>query len=44
MFVRGSKKTSLLRDAVKENPDFSENQKPIFDICVTRWLENLLHG
>ena len=41
MFVRGSKKMSLLRDVVKENPHFSEHQKPIFDICVTRWVENL---
>ena len=41
MFVRGSKKMSLLRDVVKNNPHFSEHQKPIFDICVTRWVENL---
>ena len=41
MFVRGSKKMSLLRDVVKKNPHFSEHQKPIFDICVTRWVENL---
>ena len=41
MFVRGSKKMSLLRDVVKENPHFSEYQKPIFHICVTRWVENL---
>ena len=44
MFVRGSKKESLLCDVIKENLHFSENQKPIFDICVTRWAENLLHG
>ena len=41
MFVRGSKKMSLLRDVVKENPHFSEHQKSIFDICLTRWVENL---
>ena len=41
MFVRVSKKMSLLRDVVKKNPHFSENQKPIFDICVTKWVENL---
>ena len=41
MFVRGSKKMSLLRDVVKNNPHFSEHQQPIFDICVTRWVENL---
>ena len=41
MFVRGSKKMSLLSGVVKENPHFSEHQKPIFDICVTRWVENL---
>ena len=41
MFVRGSKKMSLLRDVVKKNPHFSEHQKPIFDIYVTRWIENL---
>ena len=29
MFVRGSKKMSLLRDVVKENPYFLEHQKPI---------------
>ena len=40
MFVRGSKKMSILRDVVKENPHFSEHQKPIFDISVTRWVEN----
>ena len=31
---------SLLRDVVKENPHFLEHQKPIFDICFTRWVEN----
>ena len=41
MFVRGSKKMSLLRDAVKENQHFSEHQKQIFNIYVTRWVENL---
>ena len=41
MFVRGSKKMSLLRDVVKENPHFLEHQKPIFDICFTRLVENL---
>ena len=41
MFVRGSKKMSLLRDVVENNPHFSEHQKPIFDICVIRWVENL---
>ena len=32
---------SLLRDVVENNPHFSEHQKPIFDICVIRWVENL---
>ena len=41
MFVRGSKKMSLLRDVVKENPHFLEHQRPIFDICFTRWVKNL---
>ena len=41
MFVRGSKKMSLLRDVVKENPHFLEHQKPIFNICFTRLVENL---
>ena len=36
MFVRGPKKMSLLRDVVEENLHFSEHQKPIFHICVTR--------
>ena len=35
------KENELLRDVVKNNPHFSEHQKPIFDICVTRWVENL---
>ena len=41
MFVRGSKKMSVLRDVVKENPYFSEHKKTIFDICVTWWVKNL---
>ena len=41
MFVRGSKKMSLLRDVVKENPHFLEHQKPIFNISFTRLVENL---
>ena len=41
MFVRGSKNMSLLRDVVKENPHFLEHQKPIFNICFTRLVENL---
>ena len=41
MFVRASKKMSLLHDVVKENPHFLEHQKPVFDTCFTRWVENL---
>ena len=40
-FVRRSKEMSLLHDVVKENLHFLEHHKPIFDICVTRWVENL---
>ena len=35
------KENELLRDVVKENPHFSEHQKPNFDVCVTRWVENV---
>ena len=35
------KKKSLLRNVVENNPHFSEHPKPIFDICVIRWVENL---
>ena len=32
---------SLLHDVVKEDIHFLKHQKPIFDICFTRWVENL---
>ena len=41
MIMRDPRKMSLIRDVVTENRHFSEHQKPIFDNCVTRWVENL---
>lgn len=41
MFVKGSKKMNLLQEVVKQNPNYSEGQKVIFNVCVTRWVENL---
>ena len=32
---------TLLRVVVMQNPNYSNCQKVIFDVCVTRWLENL---
>ena len=41
MFVKGSKKMTLLKEAVHQNTHFSCRQKVMFDVCVTRWVENL---
>ena len=32
---------TLLKKVVQQNKHFWENQKVIFDVCVTRWVENL---
>ena len=32
---------TLLREVVKQNPHYSRGQKVMFDLCVTRWVENL---
>ena len=34
------KKMKLLEEVVKQNPRYS-SQKVIFNVCVTRWAENL---
>ena len=41
MFVKGSKKISLSHDVVKKKSTFLGTSETIFDICVTRWVENL---
>ena len=40
MFIKGSNKIKLLEEVVKHNPHYS-SQKVIFNVCVTRWVENL---
>ena len=35
MFVKGSKKMTLLKEVVHQNPHFSRRQKVMFDVCVT---------
>ena len=45
MFIKRSKKKKkmkLLEEVVKQNPHYS-SQKVFFNVCVTRWIENL-HG
>ena len=32
---------NLLKDVVKQNPHYAKGQKVMFDLCVTRWVENL---
>ena len=31
----------LLKEVVKQNPHYAQGQKIMFDLCVTRWVENL---
>ena len=31
----------LLKEFVKQNPLYARGQKVMFDLCVTRWVENL---
>ena len=40
MFIKGSKKLKLLEEVVKQNPHYS-SEKVIFNVCVTRQVENL---
>ena len=32
---------TLLKEVVKQNPHYARGQKVMFDLCVTRWVENL---
>ena len=32
---------ALLQEVVQQNPNYSRQQKLIFDVCVTRWVENV---
>ena len=32
---------NLLKDIVKQIPHYAKGQKVMFDLCVTRWVENL---
>ena len=43
LFVNGSKKITLLQEVVQQNPNYSRQHKVIFNVCITRWVENL-HG
>ena len=36
MFVRGSKKMTLLKEVVRKQNETYGNRKVVFDICVTR--------
>ena len=40
-FLQGSKKMTLLRKVVEENQHYGNGQKIVFDICLTRWVENV---
>ena len=40
MFIKDSKKMKLLEEVVKQNPRYS-SQIVIFNVCLTRWVENL---
>ena len=41
MFVLGLEKMNLLKEVVQQNQHFTPNQKVVFNVCVTRWVENL---
>ena len=32
---------TLLQEVVQQNPNYSRQQKVIFNVCITRWVENL---
>ena len=40
-FLQGSKKMTLLEKVVKWNQHYRNGQKIVFDICLTRWVENV---
>ena len=39
--VLGCKKMTVVRVVVMQNLNYTNGQKVMFDLCVTRWLENL---
>ena len=42
MFVKGSKKMTLLKEVVVNlNHHYPHGKNVVFDICVTRWVENM---
>ena len=40
-FLQGSKKVTLLKKIVEGNQHYGKGQKIVFDVCVTRWVENI---
>ena len=32
---------TLLQEVVQQNPNYSRQQKVIFNVCITRWVKNL---
>ena len=32
---------TLLKEVIKQSPHYARGQKVMFDLCVTRWVENL---
>ena len=40
-FLQGSKKMTLLKKVVEENQHYGNGQKIVFDISLTRWVENV---
>ena len=32
---------TLPKEVVKQNPHYARGQKVMFDLCVTRWVQNL---
>ena len=40
-FLQGSKKMTLLKKVVEGNQHYRNGQKIVFDICLTRWVENV---
>ena len=42
MFVKRSKKMSLLKEVVVNfNHHYPDGKEVVFDICVTRWMDNM---
>ena len=42
MFVLGLKKMNFLKEVVQQNQHFTPNQKVVFNVCVTRWVDTLM--